>query len=279
MSLNIAALKAKLNQFNRQGDRGEALWKPTEGKHVIRIVPWKDNKENPFIELYFHYLGNKTHLSPTSYGNRDPIMEFAEALAAGGTKDDWAQSRVFRLKLRTFVPIIVRGEEDKGVQVWSFGKIVYQRMLGFFLDEEVGDILDPNQGFDLKVTITKAQGKQFNDTMVDPARRPSKLHEEQKTMANWLENVPNIDDMYRLKSTQEIEAVLNNWLNGGAPEDTGNVGTARGPAPSDALDDLVAEVKASAPEKPAKKPKKPDEDAAPAKKQSLDDAFADLMVS
>jgi hypothetical protein len=96
-------------------------------------------------------------------------------------------------------------------------------------------------------------------------------------MATWLENVPNIDDMYRLKSTQEIETVLNNWLNGGSIEDTSANETTRGPTPTDALADLVAEVKGTA-EKPAapKKPKKTDDDP-DAKKKSLDDAFADLM--
>jgi len=79
--------------------------------------------------------------------------------------------------------------------------------------------------------------------------------------------------MYRLKSTQEIEAVLNNWLNGGASEEAAPTPeTTRGPAPVDALEDLVAEVKGTP---PAKKPKKTDEE--PAKKKTLDDAFADLM--
>jgi hypothetical protein len=83
--------------------------------------------------------------------------------------------------------------------------------------------------------------------------------------------------MYRLKSTQEIEAVLNNWLNGGVPDEPSSVEVTRGPAPPDALADLVAEVKGS-PEKvvAAKKPKKADDEEQP-KKKSLDDAFADLM--
>jgi hypothetical protein len=80
--------------------------------------------------------------------------------------------------------------------------------------------------------------------------------------------------MYRLKSTQEIEAVLNNWLNGGATEEVTSAPTTRGPTPPDALEDLVAEVKASTPEK--KKAKKVEEEVS-TKKQSLDDAFADLM--
>jgi hypothetical protein len=112
------------------------------------------------------------------------------------------------------------------------------------------------------------------DTMVDPARRPTKLHDDSKQVESWLNSIPNLDDMYRLKSTQEIEMVLNNWLNGGTSEDLSTASTTRGPATTDALDDLVAEVKASTPEKSKKKKT---EDDAPVKKQSLDDAFADLM--
>ncbi len=133
MALDINALKSKLNSFKRVGggDRDTAIWKPKEGKTVIRIVPWKDNPENPFIELYFHYLGNKTHLSPLSYGNRDPIAEFADALKSDQTRDPkerYAEARPFMPKLRTYIPVIVRGEEDKGVRFYSFGKTVYQEI-------------------------------------------------------------------------------------------------------------------------------------------------------
>ena len=77
--------------------------------------------------------------------------------------------------------------------------------------------------------------------------------------------------MYRLKTTQEIETVLNNWLSGGATAETEKSdGVARGAAQVDELDNLTAELKSSAPSE--KKSKKE-----PAKKQSLDDAFADLM--
>ena len=32
-------------------------------------------------------------------------------------------------KLRTFVPVVVRGEEGEGVRFWGFGKTVYQEIL------------------------------------------------------------------------------------------------------------------------------------------------------
>jgi hypothetical protein len=213
MSLNIAALKAKLNQFNRQGDRTDALWKPTEGKHVIRIVPWKENKENPFIELYFHYLGNKTHLSPTSYGNRDPIMEFAEALAAGGTKDDWAQSRVFRPKLRTFVPILVRGEEDKGVRFMSFGKTVYTELLSIISDPDYGDITDVKNGRDIVVEYVPQEKSDTNfaKTMVRPKpnQTPAGTAEQ---IEKFLTDQPDIRAIFKEPSYEELKVTLERYL-------------------------------------------------------------------
>jgi hypothetical protein len=279
MAIDLEAIKRRVAELSGvKKTSAVQMWKPTVGEYKVRCLPWKNSPEGqPFMERWFYYIGeNAAILSPNQFGKPDPINDLIRKLYSSGKPDDRVLAKKLAPKMRCYAPVVVRGEEDKGVQVWSFGKIVYQRMLGFFLDEEVGDILDPSSGFDLKVTISKAPGKQFNDTMVDPARRPSKLHDDQKVMANWLEHVPNIDDMYRLKSTQEIEAVLNNWLNGGTSDDVAATPeTTRGPTPTDALDDLVAEVKAVAPEKP-KKVKKPDDDSSP-KKQSLDDAFADLM--
>ncbi|MAP03164.1 MAG: hypothetical protein CMF85_05080 [Candidatus Marinimicrobia bacterium] len=46
-------------------------------------------------------------------------------------------------KMRTFVPVIVRGEEAEGVKFWGFGKEVYQELLGVIADPDYGDITDP----------------------------------------------------------------------------------------------------------------------------------------
>jgi len=278
MAIDLEAIKRRVAELSGvKRTSSVQLWKPSLGEHKIRCLPWKNAPDGqPFMERWFYYIGeNAGILAPNQFGKPDPINDLIRKLYGSGKPDDRVLAKKLQPKMRCYAPVIVRGEEDKGVQIWSFGKLVYQRMLGFFLDEEVGDILSPTEGFDLKVSITKQPGKQSNDMTVDPARRPTKLHEDSKTAEGWLNAIPNLDDMYRLKSTQEIEAVLNNWLNGGVVEDISTPPTTRGPAPtSDALDDLVAEVKATA---PAKKSKKADDDAAPVKKQSLDDAFADLM--
>jgi len=276
MAIDLEAIRRRVAELSGVKKTSSIqLWKPQLGEHKIRCLPWKNAPDGqPFMERWFYYIGeNVGILTPHQFGKPDPINDLIRKLYSSGKPDDRNLAKKLQPKMRCYAPVIVRGEEDKGVQVWAFGKIVYQRMLGFFLDEEVGDILSPTEGFDLKILISKPPGKQFNDTVVDPARRPTKLHEDSKQVETWSNSIPNLDDMYRLKSTQEIETVLNNWLNGGVAEETTTFSTTRGAAPSDALDELVAEVKSAA---PSKKTKKVDDNES-TKKQSLDDAFADLM--
>lgn len=277
MGIDLEAIRKRVSELNGSNKTSSVqMWKPGLGEHKIRCLPWKNAPEGqPFIERWFYYIGESSGiLAPNQFHKPDPINDLVKKLYSSGKPDDRVLAKKLSAKMRCYAPVIVRGEEDKGVLVWAFGKMVYQRMLGFFLDEDVGDVLSPVDGFDLKVTISKSPGKQYNDTVVDAARRPNKLHEDPAVVQKWLESIPNIDDMYRLKSTQEIEATLNNWLNGdSASADVSNEpGTTRGPTPLDELATLAAEVGSSADKADKKPAKKPD-----SKKKSLDDAFADLM--
>jgi len=214
MSLNIAALRQKLNQFTRQGERSDAIWKPTEGKAVVRIVPWKDNPENPFVELYFHYLGNKTFLSPISNGNRDPIAEFADAIASGGSKDDYAQARQFRPKLRTFIPIVVRGEENLGVRFMSFGKTVYTELLSIIADPDYGDITDVRTGRDVVVEYIPQEKSDtsFAKTMVRPKPNQTPLAESAETVQRFMREQPDIRAIFKEPSYEELKVALERYL-------------------------------------------------------------------
>lgn len=213
--INFSALKSKLNQFTKQNDRADSTWKPTEGKTTIRIVPWKENPELPFIEMYFHYLGNKTLLSPNTWGNRDPIAEFADQVAAGGTKDDWAQARAFRPKLRTYVPVIVRGEEEKGVRFMSFGKTVYTELLSIIDDPDYGDITDVKTGRDIVVDYTPQEKSDTNfaKTVVRPKPKDTPLSDDPAKVAMWLKDQPNIREMYKEPTFEELKIHLAKYLN------------------------------------------------------------------
>ena len=53
--MDLNAIKNRLNQLQTTNNRTSNLWKPQPGNQIVRIVPYKFNKDNPFIELYFHY--------------------------------------------------------------------------------------------------------------------------------------------------------------------------------------------------------------------------------
>ena len=61
-------------------------------------------------------------ISPTSFGEKDPIAEFARQLRQSNDKENWRLAKQLDPKMRVFVPVIIRGEEDKGVRLWQFGK-------------------------------------------------------------------------------------------------------------------------------------------------------------
>ena len=84
--MDINAIKQRLNQLQTTNTRTSNLWKPSPGTQIVRIVPYKFNQDNPFIELYFHYnLGNnKTYMSPVSFGRPDPVEEFSNKLKSTG---------------------------------------------------------------------------------------------------------------------------------------------------------------------------------------------------
>ncbi len=294
MSVDLDAIRRRVQELsgNRKNSAVQ-FWKPEVGEYKVRGIPWKQNVDGmPLKELHFYYLGDQQGLlAPHQFGKPDPINDLIRKLYNSGKPEDRELAKNLRAKMRTYMALIVRGQEDKGVQVWAFGKPIYQRLLSFFYEEDVGDILDPNTGFDLKVTVTHTPGKMFKgkpslDINVDPARKQSKLSEDANFAKTWLESVPNLEDVYKLKSPQEIETALNTWLNGGDSSPDPSDGSSRGASSSnDELDKLVNEVKNESAETKSEKATRAtkgkkvvvDEDAVSPEKKNLDDAFAELM--
>lgn len=238
--LDFNALKAKLNNLSKTGgaDRSENIWKPTEGRSVIRIVPYNKVPGNPFVELYFHYLGGKTNISPLSFGRRDPIAEFADRLVdearplgREAEKAAWNQAKPFRPQLRTYVPIIVRGEEAKGVRWFAFGQTVFKDLLGYINDPEWGNIAHPVTGRDITVdyTIAEKSDKKINgknvpitDLKVKPNQTP--LTNDSALTQKFLTEQPDLLAMYKELSYDELRMVLEKYLNpdGSSPTPKGS---------------------------------------------------------
>jgi hypothetical protein len=228
--MDLNAIKTKLNQLQSQTSTTENFWKPEPGTQVVRVVPYKHNKDNPFIELYFHYnLGNKTYLSPLSFGRPDPVQEFADKLKSTGDKDEWIQGKRLEPKMRTFVPVVVRGRESEGVKFWGFGKTVYQELLSVIADPDYGDITDPVNGRDIGIERqTPAEaGNQYGKTTVRVKPNQTPITEDKKLLEAVFENQPNLTELYTEPSYDELKEALANYLNP-ENEDTDTTTTSNG---------------------------------------------------
>jgi hypothetical protein len=240
--MDISLALKRFNSLQNTSKKSDSLWKPTPGKHQIRLVPYKFNKDIPFIELFFHYnINNKTYLSPISFGRPDPIVEFAEKLKRTGDTDDWKAGKKMEPKLRTFAPVIVRGKESEGVKFWGFGKTVYQDILGYIADPDYGDITDPMNGRDIVLEITSAEESNaaYPTTTIRVKPSQSKVADTAEGIQSVLENQKDITELYSELSYAELKGVLENWLN---------------PSAAVATDDVVEELeapKASASKQPS----------------------------
>ena len=255
MAINLDALQKKLNQLSGTNSRKNTMWRPPEGEETtVRIIAFPDNDGQPFKERYFYYnIGNNPGLlAPYQFGKPDPFQELITKLRSDDSKESYELAKKIYPKMRSYAAVVVRGEEDKGVRLWSFGKMVYQDLLKIMLDSDYGDITDVNEGFDIKVSCTKQPGRMWAETSVRPRPKSTALSEDKPKIKEWIGGIPDLDEMYSCKSYAELEKIINDWLEN--PDD--REGTSRS----------------------FTKPAPPVESAAPASStmKDLDEAFADL---
>ena len=214
--MDLNAIRKRLGLLQTTINRTSSLWKPQPGKTQIRIVPYAFNKDNPFIELFFHYnLNNRSYLSPISFGRPDPIEEFAQKLKASGNKEDYQLSKKLEAKMRTFAPVIVRGEESQGVKFWGFGKTVYQELLSIIADPDYGDITDPVNGRDVSVEFISAEesGASFPKTNIRVKPNQTPISDEPSVLELVKTSQKDITEIYQEQSYDDLTNVLNEWLN------------------------------------------------------------------
>ena len=221
MGLDISKLKSRLNSLSNTNQKSNLIWKPKPGKQVVRIVPYKYSPENPFIELKFHYnLNGKSYLSPDSFGRPDPIVEFSNRLKKTGDKEEWKMGKKMEPKMRTFAPVIVRGEEGEGVKFWGFGKQVYQELLSIISDPDFGDITDLTSGRDIVVEFKTGDesGKSFPETNIRVKPNTSVAVDPTNSgLLDALKSQVNIMDLFPELSYEELKDVMDKWLN---PDET-----------------------------------------------------------
>lgn len=218
--MDLTEIKSRLSAMqSKQGSGGEkknVYFKPAIGKQMIRVVPNKFNKSTPFTELYIHYgIGNKVMISPTNWGEKDPIVEFAKQLRKTNDKDNWRLAKKLDPKLRIFAPVIVRGQENEGVKLWQFGKETYMDFLNLADNEDVGDFTDIAEGRDITLTTVgpEVTGTSYNKTTIMPRTKQTPLAEDKNLIKSLMDLQPNPMETFKKHSYDEMKQALQEWLN------------------------------------------------------------------
>jgi hypothetical protein len=249
--MDLSLIKQKLAASQNKGqkktyekiDYSTIFWKPKPGKHQVRILPSKFDKSNPFREVYFHYGFSKGPiLALTNWNEKDPIVEFAKGLRKSSDKEDWQLAKKIEPKLRYFVPVLVRDEEEKGARLWEFGKLIYDQLLGIAADEDYGDYTDITDGRDFTIEATEdvVAGRKGIKCAIRVKPKTSAISDNAELVSKVLEEQPDIFSINKHYTFEDLKDLLDKWLN---PDDEETTETPiASKTDEDEEDDFLAEM-------------------------------------
>lgn len=228
--MDLSFVKNKLQSFQpkekktyEKVDYTKYYFTPNVGKHQIRIVPCKFNQSFPVMEVYNHW-GFKPYpiLALSNWGEDDPINEFCQSLRKSKDPEDWNLAKKLSQKTQYITPVIVRGEEEKGVRFWSFGVTIYKQLLALAEDEDYGDFSSITEGRDFTLEVVEdmvlgKKQKKVAGLRIKPKVSPLSTDAEQAK--RWLEEQTDVRTLNKKLSYDEIKQILENYLNSKSESD------------------------------------------------------------
>lgn len=197
-----------------EASKGNAdRWKPKAGQNVIRFLPPMEGKTSPFVVTYQHWV-------TTPDGSRRPLncarmmakarcaaCEKMEALQKTGNAADYDAANGWKSKLNVMANIIDREDEAKGVQIYSFGKTVLDKLVAIRKDARAGgDFTDTEDGFDI-ILSKKGEGmKTEYDAMA--SRNSTPLSDDPEQAGLWLDGQYDLDRYKSVPSYDEQLALI-----------------------------------------------------------------------
>ena len=240
MPISLDKINNALDRLDNKGGSSnqnqDALVKLDEGEHQIRIAPYKEDLEMPFRELWFHFrIGGRTFLCPNKMkGEPDPICDFATTCWNEYTKtNDESFKEMFKTMaptLRVYVPIVVRGQEDKGIRWWSISpRTTYKEVLNHVrsgLRQNV-DITDPSEGLDLMVTVEPGFNGWLMPTTITTALKPTPLAGSKGDIETIIDSVTPVDTLFDYSPAEEMKIALDKHINPNADDSDSSAGSTR----------------------------------------------------
>jgi len=240
MALDMSIVKQRLEQKTQKGngntfektDWSKIFFKPKEGEQIIRIVPAKWNRDYPIKNVFFHdnNIFKRTVYALKNWGEKDPVEQFRKGLyedAKSGSEtalESENLAKKIKIKERFFMPVIVRGQEDKGVLLWEFGSQTETKILALLGKKKLGDITDVMEGRDLEVEGVKATMQQgakninYIEVNILPDSVTSPLSEDANLVKKWLDDQKDPLEVHKKYTFAEIKEMFAKYLDPEAAE-------------------------------------------------------------
>lgn len=215
---NLEALREAYENRSRRGG-GFKFWKPKDfGRYLIRFLPPTDPDGVFFYETAQYKLGDNYLFAPYIEGEPDPIYDYYRALYKKGTDDAIALAKEIKPRKQYLYNIVVKeelGDESENptdVQVYMSGKILFETLMDYFMDDEYGDLTDVENGYDFQ--LIKEQGDLGfpNYKKSKPKKNPSPLFEDDDQIEAVLKARKELKDEVEYKSYEELKQILDNFL-------------------------------------------------------------------
>lgn len=242
MAYNLDALKNKLAAFNGDNKKGGdkpklQFWKPEAGEVDVRFLPYKDSNEQPFQEVAYYdnkQLSQRRLVVPSQFGMECPVHELITELKKDRSKEAWKMVKALSPKTRYYAAVLVRGQEEKGVQIWEFSQTVCKDIYSILVHQDYREenMMDAQNGYDFTVAATVVPGKTFNgfpvkEIKLTPRRKPSKIAKTQAEIDKIVKAVPNLEEIFKgqVKSYDEMKTALEGFLAVDSAEAASETGT------------------------------------------------------
>ena len=184
------------------------MWKIPEGTSKIRILPpWSETGDIAFeCKSHWKIPPNDRMVNCLKVINKEcPICDLVKDLRNRGKAD---MASKFSAKKSIYYNIIVRGEEEKGVQIMRSGIQLYENILSYLYDEDYGDITDVDEGRD--VTIERSGQSLDTSYTLKVSPKNSTLSDDKKQVDKWINEMFELDQIMDFKDTFELNDVVNN---------------------------------------------------------------------
>ena len=197
----LASLQKKAIAEAKKGaiDYEKVYFKLGKGENVqLRIVPSKVTPTNPFYSVKRHWGIGKGCVSLESLGKADPVAEYLKTI------DDTPDA--FKTRQTWLVPVIVRGQESKGVRMWEITATVLNSIIDFMMDEDYGDIANIKTGRDLKVSKSN---EKFPTYTVQPRVSANSLDDAELKM---VDAQPKPEECVYIPTYEKMKEMLDDYL-------------------------------------------------------------------